>query len=212
MRSHRIPALLAGLVFAIAAPAACAHEFSDQNLFLAYVKLISPQDMAPYNEVFAETFAPKTSGSAGEFEVFNQKANAAKILAANVAAFDISEPFILPLEASFGQYDFTKQAFEFRPISAATAYRSSRWLGSLGTLEVVFVNTKGFADLPMAPDAAKAFVDGKSSYQRNVAIDVEFVPNTAMEGSGRIRATVRRIDVYADSSRRKVIATLVAKS
>lgn len=188
---------------------ACAHEFTEQNLFIAYVKLVSPQDMTPYNEVYAERFAPKASGIAGEFGQFDQKANAEKILSRNLKAFDLNEAFTVTNTAELGRYDLERQTFEFRPVSAATVYRSGAGYGPMSRIEVVFTNTKAFTGLAMEPGSARTLVEGMPSYSRRVAIDLEFRATSAAEGSDRIRSVITRIDVYSDESRRKKIGGLV---
>jgi hypothetical protein len=53
--------------------------------------------------------------------------------------------------------------------------------------------------------AAERFVREKPD--RRVYMDLEFVPDSAIEGSDKIRAKVTRIDVFADPAHRKLIYT-----
>lgn len=199
-------AVVAGMCWL--SPAAMAHEFTAHNIFLAYLKLIDPQNLAPYLTVFEARFAPKPAGNQTEFSKKITEADVEKILAKNLAAFDLGESFVVSTSANFGEYDFNKREFEFRPVTAATSFKSgvASWTEP-GDVQVVFVNTKDFQGLPMDAASAEAFVKKNG---RSVYIDVEFAPVSALEGSNKIRAKVIKVDVYADPRRTSLIHTIKA--
>ena len=194
-------------VISFAAPvSAMAYEFSAENAYIAYTKLIKPADMAPYVSVFASRFTPTTLERKNEFSKPRTSEDAAVILAKEISQFDFREPFTASTEAAFGEYNFDRSDFDFRPISAATSFRSGpAWSRAPGDIEVVFVNTQAFHGLPMDTAAAERFVREKPD--RRVYMDLEFVPDSAIEGSDKIRAKVTRIDVFADPAHRKLIYT-----
>jgi len=206
----RVLGMLVALGTTVSPLIVSAHEFSPHNVFLAYLKLAEPTSLTPYISIYEERFAPKVVGPQNEFSKVTTIGDAEKILAKNLQTFDATESFTIPVSASFGEYDFDKKVFDFRPITAATAFNSGDrpWKGS-GDIQVVFINTKDFYGLPMNPAEAEIFVKKNG---RSVAIDVEFVPVTALEGSEKIRAKIVKIDVYADSGRKKLIHTMMAPS
>jgi Domain of unknown function (DUF4852) len=187
----------------VAPGSAMAYEFSAVNAYIAYVKLIQPADMTPYVSVFASRFSPTTLERKNEF---SKPLDAAAILTREISQFDFREPFTVSTEAVFGEYNFERSEFDFRPVSAGTSFRSSPgWYKASGDIEVVFVNTQTFHGLPMDPVAAERFVRQKSD--RRVYMDLEFVPDSAIEGSDKIRAKLTRIAVYADPGRSKLVYT-----
>jgi hypothetical protein len=190
--------------------AATAHEFSAHNVFLAYLKLSEPDNLMPYITIFESRFAPKAVGPQNEFSKSATLGDAEKILAKNLAAFDMNEPFVISTSSNFGEYDFEKRQFDFRPVTAATSFRSGAgaWIEP-GDIEVMFTNTKDFHDLPMDPASAEIFLKKNG---RGVYVDIEFAPVSALEGSKKIRAKVTKIDVYADPRRTNLIHTVRANS
>lgn len=204
MKKYVSVILVAGaVVFPLAAP---AHEFSAHNVFLAYLKLAEPTSLTPYISIFESRFAPKVVGPQNEFTKSNTAGDAEKILIRNLAAFDLGESFIISTSSSFGEYDFQKRQFEFQPVTATTTFKSgtSAWKAA-GDIQVVFTNTKDFHGLPLDPAAAESFVKKNG---RNVYVDIEFVPASALEGSEKIRAKLIKVDVYADPQRTKLIHTM----
>jgi hypothetical protein len=200
-----IRAFLTALCFA-APGSAMAYEFSAENAYIADVKLVQPADMAPYVSVFANRFTPNTLERKNEFSKPKTSEDAAVILAKEVSQFDFKEPFTVSTEAVFGEYNFARSEFDFRPVSAGTSFRSGpAWYNAPGDIEVVFVNTQTFHGLPMDAAAAERLVREKPN--RKVYIEIEFVPDSAIEGSNKIRAKLSRIDVYADPAHSKLVYT-----
>lgn len=194
-------------VLSFAPQSARAYEFSPENAYIAYVKLVQPADMAPYVSVFANRFTPNTLERKNEFSKPRTSEDAAVILAKEVSQFNFKEPFTISSEAVFGEYNLARNEFDFRPVSAGTSFRSGpSWYNAPGDIEVVFVNTQTFHGLPMDAAAAERFVRERPN--RRVYIDIEFVPDSAIEGSNKIRAKLSQIDVYADPGHGKLLYTL----
>lgn len=184
----------------VAQPAA-ARDFTNLDIFLAYLKLAQPVDLEGYLPTYEKRFAPPASGPQTEFTRADRQAKLLELMKRNVAGFNLAEPVEAATQATFGEYDFERKAYDFRPMTA-TSYLTA------GDIQVVFLNTRDFQGLPMEPEKAKGLLRDRPD--RRVPILVTFLPVEAIDGSNRLKAKITRIDVFGDWNRQTLVHTMSA--
>lgn len=194
-------------------------EYQWDTVLPVWIKLNSDFEYSnSSDEAYLQLMQPETwkEVKANEFKVRAAKKQARERLTELVSGTDVSKSFVLlNANVSLGEYDFELEGFPIKQM-ADTVYwtTGSRYSNGLPTsFSVFFTNTKPFALIKMAPEAAEKLLatrtDRFGAIDRNATAEIEFQFTGLREKkSTELNATIQKVVVYNDRNKLKMIARL----
>jgi hypothetical protein len=209
--------MLLALALALFAPASCfAHEYSYDNLLLAWMKLKGEDyDYKANAESYLRLYRPDTWEAVknNEFELDDETKKTITIMQRKVKDFDLTEEFTLTMRMHVGKYDFEDNLFPLSTEWGGAVDKSTYWYPRSrypsGTLprnvRVYFSNPDLLASLPMSKEDAKQLIQGRKQKDRVVNVRVQFRLVKAREGAGEILAEVQSVTICDTLGKKRLL-------
>ncbi len=180
-----------------------AYDFSYDNTLIAYLKLnenVKPQDIVDgYMQMYRPTVWQKSHGD--EFELEDKRKETVNILEKKISEMELAKNFTIKTILQFGNYDFTKGAYDFTPFTGSIYYHVDKccYNGITNSINIFFDNGDIVNGLIMPKDQAKAFLakrkDKYGSVNRNVFSVINFTMKESTE-ENKIIGHVTSVSVY----------------
>lgn len=194
-----IPA--AALLLALPASAQIVNNFDYPTMLHTFWKLSPPPSYEPYAAEYSRQLGG-TPNARSKHELDDAKAEtfSAAQIAEIVEQTDATEPMVIHATEAVGKYDQAAKAFEFTPLNPASYYVSNPPIltsQALPHLKARFYNTTQIKTLPMPEELARELLN--SQWDRQVDIDITFVPKEAKTAAKEVRGTITDVRVsFAD--------------
>ncbi|BEM75216.1 hypothetical protein SME36J_46390 [Serratia marcescens] len=182
-----------------------AYDFSYDNTIIAYLKLnenVKPQDVVDgYMKMYRPTVWQKNHND--EFEMEGKRKETIDIIEKKISDMDLNKSFTIRTQLQFGDYDFTKKAFSFSPLTGSTYYHVDKccYSGITNTVNVFFDNGDIITDFSISEDKAKQFLAARKDKQgfinRNVFAVIDFTMKESTE-ENKIIGHINSVSVYEE--------------
>ncbi|ELQ9312218.1 DUF4852 domain-containing protein [Serratia marcescens] len=180
-----------------------AYDFSYDNTLIAYLKLnenVKPQDVVDgYMNMYRPTVWQKSHND--EFEMEDKRKETIDIIKKKISDMDLNKSFTIMTLLQFGDYDFSKKAFAFTPLTGNAYYHVDKccYSGITNTVNVFFDNGDIVNGFPMSEDKAKQFLatrkDKQGSVNRRVFSVIDFTMKESTE-ENKIIGHINSVSVY----------------
>lgn len=192
--------IVATAVLGMGATTASAASFEYANAFGSYLRFSPDFDYDGAADDYLKCERPEVwrTVSADEFKVTAARADAVRTMHAVAKRAEADGSFVLVTSAHFGDYDKAAQRFSFRPFSVATFFSAVAPAQCDGgylprQIDLYFANPELVDGLPMAPDAARTFLERRAS-DRTVQITLA-VQVTGTRGDNQLDGRIVKAEV-----------------
>ena len=199
--------ILTFTIFMMVSVASLAHNFSWDNLMLAHSKI----DKAFDYELHVDSYMSKyrkpvwSKYRNDEFELEDKRIETIDIMRERIVSFDLSEPFTINTDFSFGEYDFKSKEFPVVSLSESHYfYVDSNRSGTFPyRYKIYFSNYNLVGNLPMSKEDAKSFLKSKKDRYGNVRrilpAKITFHVVDIGSGKGELKAKIKEVTIYKDN-------------
>lgn len=190
-----------------------AADFTYNTVLPVYLKLdktLMPEDIV---DGYMQTYRPEVWAKYqnDEFELDDKRQETLKMMKNIIAAANPDETFTIQARFQFGEYNFSKEQFDFHPFAGGVFFPLDQCCSSLPRrIKVSFSNPDIVDGIPMKKAMAKQFLDSRKSsggyVNRDILAKVK-IRMLSVPTRGELVAQIEQVQLFSENGR-SVIATL----